>query len=160
MAEEQTIARSVALPLVVTLSIASVVLASQTFVLPRNDYQMAQLQSSLLGLLGVSLGVVILAMLMRRYLPHSPLFSHMLLEPPSDAELEDLSRRKALVDLEHLMGHQGRAATQLTPSGKARFGNELVDVIADGEVISRGALVTVVAVHGNRVVVRSADGNV
>ena len=142
------------------LVIVSLVLASQTFVLPRNDYQMAQLRDSLLGLLGVSLGVMVLAMVMRRYLPHTPFFSNMMLEPPSDEELEDLSHREALVDFDHLLGHRGTAATQLTPSGKARFGGTLVDVIADGEVISRGAEVKVVAVQGNRVVVRRATGQV
>ena len=128
--------------------------------LPRNDYQIAQLQNSLLGLVGAGAGVVVLAMLMRRYLPHTPLFSHMMLEPPSDAELEVLSHREALVDFDHLLGHEGTATTQLTPSGKARFASELVDVIADGEVIARGAQVVVVAVQGNRVVVRSATGRV
>jgi membrane-bound ClpP family serine protease len=47
--------------------------------------------------------------------------------------------------------------TQLTPSGKARFGHQLLDVIADGELIGRGAPVIVTQVQGNRVVVRSAD---
>ncbi len=139
------------------LVIASLVLASQTFVLPRNEYQMAQLQNSLLGLLGVGAGIVAAAVLMRRYLPHTPLFSHMMLEPPSDAEREVISHRESLVDFEHLLGRHGVATTQLTPSGKARFANELVDVIADGEVVSRGADVVVVEVHGNRVVVRSAE---
>ena len=142
------------------LVIVSLVLASQTFVFPRNDYQFSQLRDSLLGLIGVGVGVVVFAMLMRRYLPHSPLFSHMMLEPPSGAELEDLAHREALVDLGHLLGSRGLAATQLTPSGKARFENELVDVIADGEVISRGAEVVVVAVQGNRVVVRSVPAKV
>jgi membrane-bound ClpP family serine protease len=137
------------------LIIASLVLASQTFVLPHNDYQLAQLRDSLLGLIGVGAGIVVLAMLMRRYLPHAPFFSHVMLEPPSDAELEDLAHREALVDFEHLLGHQGVATTQLTPSGKARFGGQLVDVIADGEVIGRGSEVVVVEVQGNRVVVRS-----
>jgi membrane-bound ClpP family serine protease len=81
-----------------------------------------------------------------------------MLEPPSGAELEDISHREALVNLDHLLGHQGTTTTQLTPSGKARFGHELVDVIADGEVIARGASVVVVEVQGNRVVVRSANG--
>ncbi len=139
------------------LVIVALILASQTFVLPRNEYQMAQLQNSLLGLLGVGAGIVALAMIMHRYLPHTPLFSHMMLEPPSDAELEVISHREALVDFEHLLGRRGVATTQLTPSGKARFGNELIDVIADGEVISRGGAVVVVEVHGNRVVVRSAE---
>jgi membrane-bound ClpP family serine protease len=46
--------------------------------------------------------------------------------------------------------------TPLTPAGKARFGHELVDVIADGEFVSRGTAVTVVEVHGNRILVRGA----
>ena len=142
------------------LVIASLVLASQTFVVPRNDYQIAQLQNSLLGLLGVGAGIVAAAMIMHRYLPHTPLFSHMMLEPPSDAEREVISHREALVDFKHLLGRHGVATTQLIPSGKARFANDLVDVIADGEVISRGAPVVVVAVQGNRIVVRSAADRV
>jgi membrane-bound serine protease (ClpP class) len=142
------------------LVIASLVLASQTFVLPHNDYQFEQLQNSLLGIVGAGAGIVIAAMLMRRYLPHTPFFSHVMLEPPSAAELEDLAHRESIVDFEHLVGHEGLATTQLTPSGKARFGNELIDVIADGEVISRGTHVVVVEVQGNRVVVRTAGNRV
>ena len=73
--------------------------------------------------------------------------------------MEDLEHRESLVDFEHLLGHSGVASTQLTPSGKARFGGQLVDVIADGEVIDRGAEVVVVEVQGNRVLVRSASGS-
>ncbi len=142
------------------LIITSLVLASQTFVVPHNDYQLAQLRDSLLGLIGVFAGVVVLAVLMRHYLPYTPFFNRVMLEPPSGAELEDLAHREALVNLDHLLGHQGTTTTQLTPSGKARFGQQLVDVIADGEVIGRGADVVVVEVQGNRVVVRSAAGHV
>jgi membrane-bound ClpP family serine protease len=137
------------------LIISSLVLASQTFVVPHNDYQLAQLRDSLLGLIGVGVGVVALAVLMRRYLPHAPFFSNVVLAPPSSAELEDLAHRESMVDFEYLLGHTGIATTQLTPSGKARFENRLVDVIADGEVIAKGALVVVIEVQGNRVVVRS-----
>jgi membrane-bound serine protease (ClpP class) len=138
--------------------IISLVLASQTFVIPHNEYQVRELRDSLLGLLAVGVGIGMLAMVMRRYLPHTPLFSNMMLEPPSSAELEDIAHREALVDFAHLLGHRGIAATQLTPSGKARFGNRLVDVIADGEVVARGTEVVVTEVHGNRVVVQSASG--
>lgn len=139
--------------------IASLVLASQTFVLPHNEYQLAQLRDSLLSLIGVFAGVIALAIVMRRYLPYSPFFSHVMLAPPSGAELEDLEHRESLVDFEHLLGHSGVASTQLTPSGKARFEGQLVDVIADGEVIDRGTEVVVVEVQGNRVLVRSAGGS-
>jgi membrane-bound ClpP family serine protease len=136
--------------------IASLVLASQTFIVPHNEYQLTQLRDSLLGLLGAGLGIGALAMLMQRYLPHSPLFSNMMLEPPSGAELKDLSQRESLVAFEYLLGMHGVTTTQLTPSGKARFEGKQVDVIADGEVIGRGQSVVVTEVHGNRVVVRSA----
>jgi hypothetical protein len=135
--------------------ILSLVLASQTFVLPHNDYQMEQLRNSLLGLAGAGAGVVLVALVLRRYLPHTPLLSHMLLEPPTGEELESLAHREALVELEHLVGHRGHTTTPLLPSGKARFGSELIDVIADGEFVARGSEVEVVAVQGNRVVVRS-----
>jgi membrane-bound ClpP family serine protease len=139
------------------LVISSLILASQTFVLPRNEYQMHQLRDSLLGLAAVAAGIVIAAILMRRYLPHTPMLRHMLLEPPSGDELADLSLRESVVDFSHLVGEQGVATTQLTPSGKARFGQSVVDVIASGEVIPRGAQVVVVEAYGNRVVVRPAD---
>ncbi len=139
------------------LVISSLILASQTFVLPRNEYQMHQLRDSLLGLAAVGAGIVIAAIVMQRYLPHSPMLRHMLLEPPSGDELADLSQRESVVDFSYLVGEQGVATTQLTPSGKARFGQSVVDVIASGEVIPRGAQVVVVEAYGNRVVVRSAD---
>jgi membrane-bound ClpP family serine protease len=136
--------------------IASLVLASQTFVVPHNDIQLRQLRDSLLALLGAGVGIGVLAMLMQKYLPHSPLFSNMMLEPPSGAELADLAERESLVSLNYLLGMEGTTTTQLTPSGKARFEGKQIDVIADGEVIGRGEAVVVTEVLGNRVVVRSA----
>ena len=47
----------------------------------------------------------------------------------------------------------------MTPSGKAMFGDELVDVITDGIVIPKGSHVRVVEVTGNRVLVEPLDGN-
>ncbi len=140
--------------------IVSLILASQTFIVPHNEYQLAQLRDSLLGLLATFIGIGVAAMLMQRYLPHTPLLSNMMLDPPSGAELADISHRESLVSLDYLVGETGTAITQLTPSGKARFDGRLVDVIADGEVIARGDSIVVTEVHGNRVVVRSAERHV
>jgi membrane-bound ClpP family serine protease len=63
-----------------------------------------------------------------------------------------------LVDLDNLLGQQGLTTTPLSPAGKARFGNHLVDVISTGEFIARDSHVEVAEVHGNRVVVRAAGG--
>jgi membrane-bound ClpP family serine protease len=134
--------------------IASLVLASQTFVIPSNAYQLAQMRNSMLVLGGSAVGIVAVAMGVRRFLPHTPGLNRMLLAPPSGEELEALSLRESLADFRHLEGQQGVAATRLVLSGKARFGDQLVDVIADREPIDRGAPVEVVEVTGSRVVVR------
>ncbi|HJT30562.1 MAG TPA: NfeD family protein [Pirellulales bacterium] len=134
--------------------IGSLILASQTFVLPRNDYQLHQLRNSLLVLTGAGIGTVVAAMLMRRYLPHAPMFNHMVLTPPTDEELSRITEREALAQLDHLLGSRGTSFTPLVPGGKARFGDQLVDVLTDGEFIDRGCPVEVVEVRGHRVVVR------
>ena len=60
--------------------------------------------------------------------------------------------------LENLLGAEGVTTTQLTPGGKARFGNALVDVMAVGELIPRDSPVIVTEVRGNHVVVKLAGG--
>ncbi len=138
------------------LIIASLVLASQTFVIPTNNYQLSKLRDSMLVLGGAAVGSVLAAAALRRFLPHAPVFNRMMLTPPSGDELEALAVRESLIDLAHLIGQQGVATTRLVPSGKARFGDQQVDVIADGEAIDRGTSVTVIDVSGSRVVVRAA----
>jgi len=135
----------------------SLVLASQTFVFPRNDYQIDQLRQSLLTVAAAGVGIIAMALLLRRWLPGAPLVNQMLLEPPAGDEAEIIRQRESLVHCEGLLGAQGIATTQLTPGGKARFGDNLVNVITDGEVIARGSGVEVVEVHGNRVVVKMLD---
>jgi membrane-bound ClpP family serine protease len=137
--------------------IVSLVLASQTFVLPRNSYEIEQMQHSLLVVGGAALGVVAAIAGLRRWLPHAPLFNRMLLEPPSPEELEDLDYRETLVSYEHLLGRNGEAITRLAPSGKARIDDELVDVITTGEFLDRGTALVVVEARGNRVVVAAAN---
>src|SRR5262249_24512889 len=52
--------------------IASLVLASQTFIVPANDYQLEQLRNSMLVLGGATLGCILMATVLRRMLPRAP----------------------------------------------------------------------------------------
>jgi len=137
--------------------IASLILASQTFIIPRNEYQVQQSMQSLLILMGAFLGVIVLACLARKWLPRMPVLGRMFLPPPEPEEVEHIRQREILADYQDLLGAVGITTTRLVPCGKARFGNRLVDVMADGELIDRGQKVIVTEVQGYRVIVRTAE---
>lgn len=133
----------------------SIVLASQTFLWPRNAYQMSQVPQSFLTL-GVACGGVISAIwLMRRLLAESWLFRRLTLAPPS--ENANLGQTESLVHWDYLADKRGVTTTQLTPSGKARFGDEMVNVISDGLLVPNNTPVRVVEVRGNRVLVEPLE---
>jgi membrane-bound ClpP family serine protease len=136
------------------LLVVSIVLASQTFVIPRNSYEWGQLPSSLFMVVAAGTGALASLAVMRRFLTHAPLFRRVSLEAPDTKRAEEIDYREALVHLEHLVGKRGLTTTQLTPSGKARFGDDLIDVISDGEVIPKGTDVYVTNVRGSEVRVR------
>ncbi len=138
------------------LVLASIVMASHTFFFPQNEYQMAQLQGSLVAMAVGMCGLIGSIWLLNHWLPRAPVLQHVFLSPPEGEEAEIISRREMLVDLDNLLGQFGLTTTPLGPSGKARFGNHLVDVISTGEFIARDSQVVVAEVHGNRVVVRAA----
>jgi membrane-bound serine protease (ClpP class) len=130
------------------LVIASIVLASQSFVLPVNEYQIRQMQWSLLGILGAAVGVAMLGILLRRWLPSTPILRNVVLEPPADDGLEDT--------LNELVGCVGTTTTRLAPAGKARIGESVRDVASDGPLIEPGIAVRVVDIRGGRVIVHPA----
>jgi membrane-bound ClpP family serine protease len=139
------------------LIISSIVLASQTFIVPRNAYQLAQMPVSLLMVAAAAGGAFLSLVLIRRYLPDAPILRRMILAPPDDEELEEREERESLAHLAHLIGKRGRTLTPLMPSGKARFGDDIANVSTNGEPIARDADVIAVADRGNYLLVRGAD---
>ena len=53
-----------------------------------------------------------------------------------------------------LVAKRGVATTPLRPSGRAQFGDLIVDVVTEGDFITTGSRVEVLQVHGNRVIVQ------
>tara|TARA_R110001592_G_scaffold49313_1_gene153959 strand:+ start:917 stop:1390 length:474 start_codon:yes stop_codon:yes gene_type:complete len=58
---------------------------------------------------------------------------------------------------EALVGLQGTVLTALRPSGTIMVGEERLDAVSDGDFINEGEGVTVLEVHGNRVVVEKYE---
>ena len=53
------------------------------------------------------------------------------------------------------MGDAGQVVSTLRPTGKARFGNAIVDVVAEARFLDKGTKVEIIEIHGNRVVVKA-----
>ncbi len=136
------------------MMIAAIVLASQTFIIPSNEYQLGQLRNSLVTIALSGVGVIAAAVAIRRFLPSAPGFNRMMLEPPTDQEREYLSRSESLADFKHLLGREGTTTTRLTPAGKALIDDQVIDVIAPGEYLDANTPIRVSEVRGSRVIVK------
>ena len=144
--------------------LASLVLASQTFVLPSTSSEMVQMTKSL-GTLSVALVSIIgVTMLISRYLPQMPLLKHLILSPPdpTGADVDaprlrpDMLGGALSAGLDWLLHQEGEAFTTLRPAGKARFGEQVFDVQSQGDFIDPGQKIVVTEVTGNRIIVRKA----
>jgi membrane-bound serine protease (ClpP class) len=144
----------------VLLILVSVVMASHTFVWPTQDSEYRQMGGTLLQITLVLLGVMAGAVIIGRYFPSIPLFNRMVLKPepytPDEVDADPTAKPAATGDAHYhyLIGETGRTTTVLRPSGKARIGDQLIDVTADGFFIERDTLVEVVDVQGSRVIVK------
>ena len=132
------------------LLVLGVVLTSQTFVIPRNAYQFEQVTRSLWLVVGGFGAIIVGLALVRLLLPQRTIFKHLELGQPDN---ESIERAERLADFEYLLGAPGVATTPLRPAGKARFGDDVVQVISDGTPLSTGDAIRVIEVRGNRIVV-------
>ena len=105
-----------------------------------------------LALIGAAIVIAILA----RYLPRTSIyrrFALMTANPPGPS-LAGVPREFA-TGLDLALGMEGISLSILRPSGKARFLDETVDVVTQGEFIPPNTSITVVRRDGMRVVVRA-----
>ncbi len=139
--------------------LASLVLALVTLEgLPTSAAELLQLRHALTVVVSALIGMVVAVALLRRWLPHTPGVSRIMLEPPTEEERRQIQQRETLARYDHLQGKRGKTTTPLVPSGKARFGNEVVNVISDtGDMIDAGQEVEVVRVQGLHIWVRAVQ---
>jgi membrane-bound serine protease (ClpP class) len=136
--------------LLVVLSLVLVTLEH----LPRTSEDWGQLALRLTTFLLSMLGALATAFLLAWYLPHIPYARRIILAPPGTPEEEEVEASEPPPTIA-LLGQVGEAVTPLRPAGKARFGEEFVDVVSEGDYIPPGSRVQVIEVEGNRVVVKA-----
>ena len=143
----------------ILLMLCSIVMASHTFVWPTQDYEYREMGFTLLQLIGALVAVVGGAVALARYLPSIPLLNRLVLkpEPWTGVDSDDPTSKPPMEGYESLaflVGETGRTTSPLRPTGKARFGNLLLDVTADSYYVEPDSLVEVIDVQGTRVIVK------
>lgn len=113
----------------------------------------------LVNLMIAMVAAIVVITLLARYLPRTSFYRRFALvtSNPSGPSLDHSPRHFAnAVSL--APGTSGIAVSMLRPSGKARFSDQLVDVITDGEFVPADTPITVVQSDGMRVVVKAITG--
>ena len=124
--------------------VAGFVLASQTFIIPRNSYQFSQMINSSLVLIISGSGTI--AVLMAT--------AHLLHEANKPRDTAFVNETEKLADYNHLLDKTGMTTTPLVPSGLAMIDGQLTDVSSEGEMLEVDTPIRVVEVRGYRVFVR------
>ncbi|MBN2589662.1 MAG: hypothetical protein JXA96_07360 [Sedimentisphaerales bacterium] len=113
------------------------------------------------GVIGLSFGVgafIICAYLISKYLPKIPFLGKLILIPDgskSDNILPVNMTKSIESETENLsIGDIGEVVSTLRPTGKVKFSDAIVDVVAEGDFVNIGIKVEIISIHGNRVVVK------
>ncbi|MGE5294392.1 MAG: NfeD family protein [Solirubrobacterales bacterium] len=128
---------------------------------PKTPEDWRSLSAGALSLMLGFVGFVVLAWILSRYLPRMGFASGLILAPAvpgrGAGSQVSMTAPPENADQQLHVKDAGETVTRLRPAGKARFGEAVVDVVADGEFLDKGARVTIIAIQGSRVVVKPAD---
>ncbi len=116
----------------------------------------AMLRVPVLNLLVAMIAAVIAIVILARYLPRTSVYQRFALSAaiPSGPSFAAMPHEFGAV-LNIAPGAEGRAVTTLRPSGRAQFGDQVVDVVTQGDFIPAETAVAVVSTDGMRVVVKA-----
>ncbi len=110
------------------------------------------------GILGLAIGVAgfgIFAWLFAKYLPKMEFLSGLILAPAKAGHGQiSMTAPPETKTLTVDVGDTGEVVSQLRPAGRARFGQAIVDVVAEADFLDKGTKVRIIEIHGNRVIVR------
>ncbi|MBI1830340.1 MAG: hypothetical protein HYR84_02680 [Planctomycetes bacterium] len=121
---------------------------------PTDQQEWTKLGSTF-GTLAIGIALAIVgAVTLTWSLPTIPFLNTMVLKPPTEAAEEGDQAALAKSGIVDLLGAIGVAVTPLKPSGKAQFGAQFLDVIAEGSYVNPGTHVQVIEIDGIRIVVK------
>ena len=99
---------------------------------------------------GISLvASAIIAILIMRFLPKTPLYGALVSQSASGVQSDLLQTQKRILR----EGQIGVAISALRPGGKAQFGDEILDVISQGDMVAKGQQVKIIGHSGTEAIV-------
>jgi membrane-bound serine protease (ClpP class) len=106
-------------------------------------------------------GFICLAWLLSKYLPRIQFLSGLILVPTvpkqGGAIQVSMTMPPESTTVSVQMGDTGKVISKLRPTGKAKFGDAIVDVVAEADFLDKGTKVEIIEIHGNRVVVKKVE---
>ena len=144
------------------LMFASVVLASQEFVVPATAMDWNRFFTSILVTTVVGVCFLIAAFFITRNLGNLPIFKGIILDSDAGRETQNngLAEGKAPASPTHAgvsIGDWGVADSSLRPAGRVKINGRVVDVVSDGSFIDRDASIRVIKIRGNVITVTEAQ---
>jgi len=129
---------------------------------PQSQIDWELFTSGVWGLFFGFFGFGVLAWLVSRYMPKVEFLSGLILLP-SAAKQGDEMEVNITVPPESKstrvnVGDIGVVVSTLRPTGKGKFGDAIVDVVATAEFLDKGTEVKIIEIRGNRVLVRKHIG--
>ncbi len=112
-----------------------------------------QLQLPLRDLSIAAIGSLVIALVLARFLPKTTLFNRLVSQGASGETSVAVHEAQQSTRV----GKIGVAVAPLCPGGKARFDDELLDVITRGEMIARGQRVKIIGHTGPNAIVAATD---
>ncbi len=97
------------------------------------------------------IGTVIVLAILARLLPKTPIYATLVTQSVSGGESPAVEEKFQSAQV----GREGVALSVLRPGGKAQFGEAVLDVMTQGELIEKGARVRIVAHSGREAVVEA-----
>ena len=95
----------------------------------------------------------VLALILARFLPKTSLFHKLVSQSASG--VSSVAAQEARQ--ESFIGRSGVTISQLYPGGKARFGEQTLDVLTEGELVEKGRRVRIIGHTGSDAVVKEVD---
>lgn len=102
------------------------------------------------ALAGIVVFTILMMIIWMRYFPGSRIGKKIIVAL-------DLSTSKSADNYSTFLGKEGESASELRPAGFAILNGKRIDVVTQGEMISKGEKIKVVKIDGGRVIVQAVE---